>query len=266
MTKTNACVEKDRLIDYLYGEADAEARTRVEAHLRSCTRCADEVGGLKDIRGTLEAWLPPEAELGFRLVSGAQPEPASVSFWGQLRRPPAWGLATAAVLVLAVGATIARPEVRVGPDGMEIRIGWSEAGPVAATQPGVEVASQSDLATLGAVLRQEMQTLRGTPVAVAPQPQDVLPVRRGVDLPVGRTAVAIDDEGLRSVRQLIRESELRQEDAFDARVQQVEQQIASQRQADLVEMQRAFGEFEVTGEEVVRRRELLDYLMRISAR
>ena len=33
MTETNSCVEKDALIDYLYGEADLGAWTRVEAHL-----------------------------------------------------------------------------------------------------------------------------------------------------------------------------------------------------------------------------------------
>ena len=98
MTETNSCVEKDALIDYLYGEVDADARTRVEAHLRGCEQCADEVRELTNVRGTLETWGPPEAELGFRVVSGARPEPAPVSFFGRLRHPPAWGLAAAAVL------------------------------------------------------------------------------------------------------------------------------------------------------------------------
>ena len=129
MTKTNTCVEKDALIDYLYGEGDAEARTRVEAHLRSCARCADEVGGLRDVRGTLDAWVPPETRLGFRVVSDAHSEPASVSFWGRFQRPPVWGLAMAAVLLLAAAATVARSEVQVGPDGIVVRIGWSAAEP-----------------------------------------------------------------------------------------------------------------------------------------
>ena len=54
MTETSSCVEKNALIDYLYGEVDADARTRVEAHLRSCELCADEVRELTDVRGTLE--------------------------------------------------------------------------------------------------------------------------------------------------------------------------------------------------------------------
>jgi len=261
MTKTNTCVEKDALIDYLYGEGDAEARTCVEAHLRSCARCADEVGGLKDVRGTLDAWVPPETRLGFRVVSDAHPEPASVSFWGRFQRPPVWGLAAAAALVLVAAATVARSEVQVWPDGIVVRIGWSATEPVAASRQDGGSAPLSDLATVEA---QETEAVSGPPVVVASQSQDLL--RPGPELPAGRRAAAIDDEGLRNVRQLIRESEQRQEDTFDARVRQVEQQIANQRQADLIEMQSAFGEFEVTGEDLVRRRELLDYLMRISAR
>ena len=87
MTETNNCVEKDALIDYLYGEVDAHARTRVDAHLRICEQCADEIRELKEVRGTLDAWAPPEVELGFRVVSDADPMPAPVSLWGRLRRP-----------------------------------------------------------------------------------------------------------------------------------------------------------------------------------
>ena len=117
MTETNSCVEKGALIDYLYGEADAEARARVEAHLRTCVQCADEVSGLKDVRGNLEAWVPPQAELGFRLVSDAEPEPVTISVWSRLRRPPVWGLATAAAVVLAAAVAITKPELEIGGGG-----------------------------------------------------------------------------------------------------------------------------------------------------
>ena len=220
MTETSSCVEKDALIDFLYGEADADARTRVEAHLRVCAQCADEVVTLRQVRGTLEAWVPPEAELGFRLVSDADPEPAPVSFWRQLQRRPVWGLAAAAaVLVLAAAAFISKPEVQFGRDGMVVRIGWTETGSEALSQASTDLASRSDLAVLSA-----------------------------------------------EVRRLIRESEQRQDRAVTARVQQVEQQIENRRRSDLVEMQRAFAEFGVTGGELVRRDDLFDLLTRISGR
>ena len=163
MTETNTCVEKDVLIDYLYGEADRDARTRVEAHLRSCEHCADEVRGLTDVRGTLEAWAPPATGLGFRVVSDAHRESAPASFWSRLRHPPAWGLAAAAVLVLAAAAAITKPELQLGRGEMVLRIGWRDSASAAPARPGAEPASPSDRATLSAddesLLRSTRQVL-----------------------------------------------------------------------------------------------------------
>ena len=253
MTKTNSCVEKDALIDYLYGEADANARARMDAHLRSCAQCADEIRELKDVRGTLEAWVPPEAELGFRVVSDAPSAPAPVSFWGRFQRRPAWGLAAAAVLVLAAAAAITKPELEIGRDEMVLRLGWSDTASDAATHPGGEPASRSDQATLAAEPRQRLQPLRGTAVAVGPRSRATAPVQRGVDVFRGLGAAAIaaaDDEWLlRSTRQMLLE----------------EERIADQRQVDLSELQRAFGEFDRTRAQLARQ-QLLDVLRRVSAR
>ena len=249
MTETNSCVEKDALIDYLYGEVDADARTRVEAHLRSCEPCADEVRELTDVRGTLEAWAPPAAGLGFRVVSDAHSEPAPVSFWGRLRHPPAWGLAAAAVLVLAAGAAITRPELEIGRGEMVLRLGWSDTASDVVTQPEAESASRSDQATLAAEPRQQLQPLRGTAVAVGQRSGASVPVQRGADVFGGLNAAANDERLLRSTRQLLLEK----------------QRIADQRQADLSELQRAFGEFDRTRAEPARQ-QLLEVLRRVSAR
>ena len=255
MTKTNSCVEKDALIDYLYGEADANARARMDAHLRRCAQCADEIRELKDVRGTLEAWVPPEAELGFRVVSDAPSAPAPVSFWGRFQRRPAWGLAAAAVLVLAVAAAITKPELEIGRGEMVLRLGWSDTASDAATRPGAEPASRSDQVPLAAEPRQPLQPLRGTAVAVGPGSRATAPVQRGVDVFRGLgaaagAAAAVDDEWLlRSTRQLLLE----------------EERIADQRQVDLSELQRVFGEFDRTRAQLARQ-QLLDVLRRVSAR
>ncbi len=239
MTKTNSCVEKDALIDYLYGEADANARARMDAHLRSCAQCADEIRELKDVRGTLEAWVPPEAELGFRMVSDVSSALAPVSFWGRFQRRPAWGLAAAAVLVLAAAAAITKPELKIGRGEMVLRLGWSDTASDAATRPGAEPASRSDQVPLAAEPRQRLQPLRGTAVAVGPGSRATAPV----------AAAAVDDERLlRSTRQLLLEAE----------------RIADRRQVDLSELQRAFGEFDRTRAQLARQ-QLLDVLTRVSA-
>jgi len=237
MTKTNSCVEKDALIDYLYGEADANARARMDAHLRRCGQCADEIRELKDVRDTLEAWVQPEAELGFRVVSDVSSALAPVSFWGLFQRRPAWGLAAAAVLVLAVAAAITKPELEIGRDEMVLRLGWSDTASDAATRPGAEPASRSDQVPLAAEPRQRLQSLRGTAVAVGPGSRATAPG-------------AVDDERLlRSTRQLLLEAE----------------RIADRRQVDLSELQRAFGEFDRTRAQLARQ-QLLDVLRRVSAR
>ncbi len=47
-------------IDVLYGEADSETRTRVEAHLVRCGPCREEFAGFRALRAELAAWrLPP---------------------------------------------------------------------------------------------------------------------------------------------------------------------------------------------------------------
>ena len=121
MSENGTCIEKEALVDHLYGESDAEARSRVDAHLRSCDRCAGELRSLTDVRGTIAAWEPPDADLGFRVVAEARrPVPA------RPRWRPAWALAAAAVL--AVAALVVRPEIEVRSGGSVLRIGWSDGG------------------------------------------------------------------------------------------------------------------------------------------
>ena len=129
MSQNSSCIGREALVDHLYGESDAAARRRVDAHLRSCARCAGEIRSLTDVRRTIEAWEPPEADLGFGVVASA----------GRTRVPvyrrPAWALAAAAVLAVAAATLIVRPEVELRGDGMVLRIGWAGGtGPEA--EPG----------------------------------------------------------------------------------------------------------------------------------
>ena len=261
MTETNSCVEKDALIDYLYGEADPGAWTRVDAHLRSCVQCADEVRGLKEVRGTLKEWVPPEAELGFRVVSDAHPEPARVSLWGRLRRPPVWGFATAAVLVVAVAAAIVRPEMEIGGGGMVLRIGWNDIGSEPARQPTVVPASQSDQARPANQPRRAIEALRGLPVAAGSRSQDLVPARGSADVPLGPGGAAADEWQLK-VNELIRASQQRQGSALDARGPRVGEFTAQWRD-DLTKLQQVFTEFDVTPE--LSGPQLLEYLCRVGA-
>ena len=119
MDATSICDRREDLVGYLYGECEAEERRRIEAHLVSCESCAAEVGALRSVRRSLASWVPPDAELGFRIVSDP---PNEVAWWRRLGPARAWGIAAAAagvVAALAVGVL----DFRWEGDGVVVRMG-----------------------------------------------------------------------------------------------------------------------------------------------
>jgi anti-sigma factor RsiW len=81
---------REGMMDVLYGEADAEVRGRVEAHLASCAACREEMADLRALRRDLAAWRRP---------------PARPSFTPRGMVLPRW-VAAAALLLLGFGATL----------------------------------------------------------------------------------------------------------------------------------------------------------------
>ena len=120
MDATSSCDRREDLVGYLYGECEADERRRIETHLVSCESCAAEVGALRSVRRSLAAWVPPDAELGFRIVS--DPPRNELAWWRGLGQARAWGVAAAAagiVAALAVGAL----DFRWEGDGVVVRMG-----------------------------------------------------------------------------------------------------------------------------------------------
>jgi anti-sigma factor RsiW len=109
MGDTFHCGDNAALVGYLYDEGDARERAEIAAHLAVCSDCAAEVADLSATRQQLSAWTPPEAQLDFRLTSGAAAPPAR--WWSNPL--PAWAqLAAAAVIFafgIALGAFATRP-------------------------------------------------------------------------------------------------------------------------------------------------------------
>ena len=197
MSEKSSCIEKEALIDYLYGESDADARRRVDAHLRSCARCADEVRSMTDLRRTIGAWEPPDADLGFRMVAGAGRPARARARWRSTL-----ALAAAAVLAVAAAGLVLRPEIDLPIGDRVLRIGWSDgerAAPAGSnTQP-----SGPDAARPSAVEAPAGPTLRGTPAGMR---------TGGGAMPVPGPGVGADpdpltgDEALlRQLRELIRD-------------------------------------------------------------
>jgi len=91
------CDERERLIDYLYEEADAAARHEFERHLETCAPCREEVRAFGAVRTDLLAWDVPESDSVWKPFA----PPRAAAWW---RDVPAWALAAAAAVVFAIGA------------------------------------------------------------------------------------------------------------------------------------------------------------------
>lgn len=241
MDPTSRCSHKEALVAYVYDECDAGARSEMEAHLRACDACAQEVRAFRSVQETIAAWAPPERPLGLRVVT---PDRASRRFWQRFAWRPAWALAAAALLIVALVGALATVEVRYGQDGFVFRIG--SAGAVSSEPPQATVW-RADLERLEGQLRQEIRANRpGWPG----EAQNFVRVS-------GDAAGETDrDVLLRRVQGLIDDSERRQQRELALRMMQMAQEFQEQRRIDLTTIDQTldqnFGE--------------LDYLLRVSGR
>ncbi len=292
MTERFQCGDNAALVSYLYDECDPADREAISTHVSLCVACAAELAALQSARVHLESWTPPEAELGFRVVGagdsgsraptslgvgplGGSPgaQPPSGSWW---RQPlPAWAQAAAACLLFATGLWLgivrgSTPDALsmqtlssgsmtdIATSGVESSetIGAASASAVSAspasasgTSMPVAAASRADLEALERRLVAEITELRAeTASAITAAP-----------------AGMSEAQMLARVRVLLDESEQRQQQELALRTAQVVRDVDSQRQVDLAQIQRNFGQIEgLTGAEVREQREILNYLMRVS--
>lgn len=61
-THQNSCRFAEQLIDYLYGESARAEEARIEAHLKTCRSCADEIKAFQTVRSSVLEWRAEEFE------------------------------------------------------------------------------------------------------------------------------------------------------------------------------------------------------------
>jgi len=238
------------LVAYLYGDIDPVERDAFERHLPGCVPCRTELAALSDVRDGLAAWPEPDVAAGvggttpypaLRLVDTSQPPARG---WRTFGDAPLWVQAAAAMLVVAASLGVANINLTYSGDGLSIRTGWLPApqvvAPQAAAAPGPDSAWKADLASLEEKLVQEMKSQPAT----AP------------------SAASADDEVvLKRVRALLQESERRQQRELALRVAELARDAQTQRQADLVRIDRSLGIIQNrTGVEVMRTQQQLNTL------
>jgi hypothetical protein len=246
------CDSKELLVSYLYDELDASAKRRFETHVLSCAECREEVAALRTTRSEIALWTPPEPDFGFRIVRGAATPPAIPRF----RITPAWGLAAAAVLVMAIGAAIANLEVRFGTDGLSVRTGWQHepvatAGVTSAAGRVSPVDWKAEAERLDQRVRDLEQTLTRIPAnaiqnAAAP--------------------AASDDQVLQRVRELVGQSEARQQRVLATRMAELTRDFDAQRRVDLAAIDQGMARLQNTsGAEVRQYRDLIQRMYRATS-
>ena len=254
MSETFTCGDHGALVSYLYDECAPNERRAISTHVAICRECAEELTSLGATREQLATWTPPEAQLGFRIVSD---NPSSnvlrPSRWWQ-KPMPAWAQAAAAALIFATGVTLGALRGVTSP---------SDRGPAGsvqanATTPAASTTSvtKADLAALEQRLRSELSQGRSTSSTV-----------RTSNTSDTAAAGPGDARIIERVRALIQDSEQRQQRELALRTAEVVRDFDAQRKDDLSRIERTMGQMDgTTGVEVAQQRQMLNYLMRVSQR
>src|SRR5258706_10487004 len=230
MSETFTCGDHGALVSYLYDECAPNERRAIGAHLAICRSCAEDIASLGVTREQLAEWMPPDAELGFRIASDAHPDNVlRPSRWWQ-KPMPAWAQAAAAAVIFAVGVTLGA--VRgAAPAG---------APTIAATRATVTPA---DLSALEQRLRSELSQVRATSTSTS-----------------NAATTPGDARVLERVRALIDESEQRQRRELALRAAEMVRDFDAQRNDDLARIERTIGQMDgTTGVEVAQQRQMLNY-------
>lgn len=208
------CDSKELLVGFLYDEIDPVSKRTFERHLATCSDCRAELAELGATREQIALWAPPDADLGFRIVRGpeaAAPPPRSRFF----SFSPAWGLAAAALVVLAIGAAIANLDVRYGSDGLVVRTGWQHGTDAQAVVTQVDWKAQAEQ------LDRRVRDLERS----ASQRSAVQNASTSSDMS--------DAELIRRVREIVGQSETRQQRVMAARLTELMGEYDAQRRLDL---------------------------------
>jgi hypothetical protein len=240
MSEVFRCDDKETFVAYLYGEVDADVRREVERHLRGCVACQHEAAGLQVVREDLQAWVPPEAELGFSISRTPQPAPVLTSSrWTLAREMPAWARTAAAALCIGLGLGLANVQIRSTSDGFAVTTGWLQPATAVATTVGAPAASQPMAAVRAAAGETEQEWRRELNALEQTLREEIAANRiTRVAAPAGEVNADVATI-LGRVTSMISESEERQRRAFSLSLIQADRHWRSQRYADLQNINRS---------------------------
>jgi len=261
--------DKDLLVSYLYDDLADRDRVAFETHLRACEACREELNALRGVRADLISWAPPQPDFGFRVVREPKVVPMTPRSWRAWYTPAA-GLAAAAVLVLAAASALAHVEIHRGPDGVTVRTGWSAFAP-ARVDAGRGSFGETSQAPVSGVAPAQAPSVDPALVAAIVRRLDALEssARESSNLRNASTmsARASDAELFKRMRELLAQSETKQQGELALRIAQVIRDVDAQRVADLAEVRKGLVNITATvRDESAYRRDLTNYILAASTK
>ena len=270
MSTLRSCPGGDALVSLLYDDFEPGAtpsREVLTEHVRECATCSAELEALGGVRLQLPAWTAPDVPLGFEIVrTGATPLTGwrrTFADWSARsgRFVPA---AAAAIVVVGGALALARLDVRYDDAGFTVRTGWGHAASTAPASSGDDAAAlRRELAALRAdVSRLNARGPAVTATSLSPATADeATPVSvTAGNPPLGSNVFtsAQSDALLRQFKKALDESEVRQQQNLQLRINEVTRDFELQRRADLVQVEQGFGRIDTKNQQ------MLDAIRRVS--
>jgi polyhydroxyalkanoate synthesis regulator phasin len=274
MSTLRTCPGGDALVSLLYDDFEPGAvpsRDDLEAHVRACATCLAEFEALGGVRAQLAAWTAPDVALGFEVV---RTEPRAPLGWRQTfsaqtfaawsaRGARALPAAAAAIIVLGGAMALARLDIHYDQAGLTVRTGWGHAAAPSSPATGDDAAAlrqelaslRGEIARLGAAQATTVSATSAPPAGDGPA--GPTPVSTGT-VADGSLTAAQGAALLRSFRQALDESEVRQQQNLQLRIGEVTRDFDLQRRQDLVQVEQGFGRLDT------QRQQMLDAIRRVS--
>lgn len=169
------CREEEYIL-YLDGRVSRAERRRLDEHLATCDACRAQLEELRAVMGVLGEWKAVEPTPGFEAALRARlaQEPASRQGWLVLR--PAYLVALAVAVLLAVGIILWQstpPPVAAPPQVVQSAPPKPVSPPRAVTRPPSPAAAEDELAVLdNPVLLENYELLEQFDVLFEPVPKE----------------------------------------------------------------------------------------------
>ena len=242
------CESKELLVSFLYDEIDPASKRDFQKHLMTCGECREELAELGATRAQIATWTPPDADLGFRIVREGESPRRRWFDWS-----PAWGLAAAAIVLAAIGAAIANLDIRYGSDGLVVRTGWNHT---------VDLAQQSAAPNVTPVDWKAQADQLDRRLADLERAMSTRPSSGVQSASASGTA---NDVLLQRVRDIVGQSETRQQRAFAARLADMTREFDARRQLDLATIDQGMTRLQNTsGAELKQYRELVNRAVQVA--